>query len=146
MLPFRQSSLFTLCLVVLVFGTACSTSAPDSGRSSITTSETKYRTTGHVEEGKASWYSVRTNGGSRTASGERLRNDAPTAAHRTLPMGSVVKVTNLRNGKCETVRITDRGPFTRGRIIDVTIGTAEKLDMVRAGVVPVKVERLVLNQ
>jgi len=102
---------------------------------------------GKVQHGKASWYSIRTNGGTRTASGERLRNDAATAAHRYLPMGTMVKVTNLRNGRSETVRITDRGPFIKGRIIDVTIGTAEKLDMVNAGVVPVKVEpmRLVSN-
>ena len=100
--------------------------------------------TGRIQHGKASWYSTRTNGGTRTASGERLSNDAATAAHRHLPMGTIVKVTNLRNGLSENVRITDRGPFTEGRIIDVTIGTAEKLGMVKAGVVPVKVEPMKL--
>lgn len=95
-----------------------------------------------VETGKASWYNVRTNRGHATASGERLNERAATAAHKTLPMGTKVRVTNLANGNSEVVRINDRGPFIRGRIIDVTIGTAEKLGFVRSGVVPVKVEVL----
>jgi len=95
-----------------------------------------------VEHGKASWYNVRTNRGHATASGERLDERAATAAHKTLPMGTKVRVTNLVNGNSEVVRINDRGPFIKGRIIDVTIGTAEKLGFVRSGVVPVKVEVL----
>jgi rare lipoprotein A len=96
----------------------------------------------HVEHGKASWYSVRTNRGTKTASGERLDERAATAAHKTLPMGTKVRVTNLKNGTSEVVRINDRGPFIKGRVIDVTIGTAERLGFVRSGVVPVKVEVL----
>src|SRR5690606_21628110 len=95
-----------------------------------------------VEHGKASWYSVRTNRGTKTASGERLNERAATAAHKTLPMGTKVRVTNLANGKSEIVRINDRGPYTRGRVIDVTIGVAERLGFVSRGVVPVKVEVL----
>jgi rare lipoprotein A len=95
-----------------------------------------------VEEGKASWYSIKTNYGTKTASGQRLCNNAPTAAHKTLPMGTKVRVTNLANEKSEIVTINDRGPFIKGRIIDVTIGTAEKLGFVKRGVVPVKVEVL----
>jgi len=95
-----------------------------------------------VEHGKASFYSTRCNGGTRTASGERLSNDAPTAAHKSLPMGTKVRVINLDNGKSEIVTINDRGPFIRGRIIDVTIGVAKRLDFFRRGVVPVKVEVL----
>jgi rare lipoprotein A len=95
-----------------------------------------------VETGKASWYNVRTNRGYSTASGERLDERGATAAHKTLPMGTKVRVTNLVNGNSEVVRINDRGPFIKGRIIDVTIGTAEKLGFVRSGVVPVKVEVL----
>ena len=98
------------------------------------------RPTGKVQHGKASWYSVRTNRGRTTASGEPLSNSANTAAHRHLPFGTLVKVTNLRNDRSEVVRITDRGPFIRGRIIDVTVGVGERLGMVKAGVVPVKVE------
>lgn len=95
-----------------------------------------------VETGKASWYSVRTNRGHHTASGERLDERSLTAAHKTLPMGTKVRVTNLANGRSEIVRINNRGPYIRGRIIDVTIGTAERLNFVRTGVVPVKVEVL----
>lgn len=95
-----------------------------------------------VQHGKASWYSVKTNSGTRTASGERLSNEAATAAHKTLPMGTRVRVTNMTNGKSEIVRITDRGPYTKGRIIDVTVGCAERLGFYSRGVVPVKVEVL----
>lgn len=89
-----------------------------------------------------SWYSVKTNGGTKTASGERFRDSGATAAHRTLKFGTKVRVTNLRNGKSEIVRITDRGPFVRGRIIDVSVGTARKLGFVDNGVVSCKVEVL----
>ena len=95
-----------------------------------------------VHSGKASWYSIKTNFGTRTASGQRLCNEAPTAAHKTLPLGTKVRVTNTANGKSEVVTITDRGPYTRGRIIDVTIGVAQRLGFVSRGVVPVKVEVL----
>lgn len=95
-----------------------------------------------VQHGKASWYSVKTNSGTRTASGELLSNEAATAAHKTLPMGTRVRVTNMTNGKSEIVRITDRGPYTKGRIIDVTVGCAERLGFYSRGVVPVKVEVL----
>jgi rare lipoprotein A len=95
-----------------------------------------------VQVGKASWYSIRCNGGTKTASGERLRDTALTAAHKTLPMGTKVRVTNERNGKSVVVRINDRGPYIRGRIIDVTKGAAVQLGMIRSGVVPVKVEVL----
>ncbi len=95
-----------------------------------------------VQHGKASWYSIKTNRGTRTASGERLENNAYTAAHKTLPMGTKVRVTNLSNGKSEILRVTDRGPFTKGRIIDVTIGSAQRLDFYSRGVTAVKVEVL----
>lgn len=95
-----------------------------------------------TEEGRASFYSVRSNGGRHTASGERLCEDSMTAAHRSLPMGTRVRVTNLNNGRSVVVRINNRGPFIRGRIIDVTKGAARELNMVRSGVVPVEVEVL----
>ncbi len=95
-----------------------------------------------VEHGKASWYSIRTNYGTKTASGKRLTNEGSTAAHKTLPMGTKVRVTNQTNGKSEVVTITDRGPYVRGRIIDLTIGCAERLGFRQRGVVPVKVEVL----
>jgi rare lipoprotein A len=95
-----------------------------------------------VQHGKASWYSVGTNSGTRTASGKRLTNEAATAAHKTLPLGTKVRVTNQNNGKSEIVTIIDRGPYVRGRIIDLTIGCAERLGFRHRGVAPVKVEVL----
>ncbi|MBC8127567.1 MAG: septal ring lytic transglycosylase RlpA family protein [Gloeobacteraceae cyanobacterium ES-bin-144] len=95
-----------------------------------------------VQHGKASWYSIRTNYGTRTASGQRLTNDGATAAHKTLPMGTKVRVTNQNNGKSEVVTINDRGPYIRGRIIDLTIGSAERLGFRSNGIAPVKVEVL----
>ncbi len=75
--------------------------------------------------GGASWYALT----SRTASGERMNPSAMTAAHKTLPLGSKVKVTNLRNNRSVVVRINDRGPFVRGRIIDLSRGSARALGM-----------------
>jgi rare lipoprotein A len=95
-----------------------------------------------VQHGKASWYSVGTNSGTRTASGQRLSNDAATCAHKTLPMGTKVRVINESNGKSEVMTITDRGPYVKGRIIDVTIGAAERLGFVHRGVAAVRVEVL----
>ena len=95
-----------------------------------------------TEHGKASFYSIRTNGGRHTASGERLSNSALTAAHKRLKFGTRVKVTNKRNGRSVIVRITDSGPYIRGRIIDLTPAGARRLNMVNAGVVPVRVDVL----
>jgi rare lipoprotein A len=83
--------------------------------------------------GLASVYS--TESGSRTASGERLHRGAMTAAHRSLPFGTMVRVTNHKNGRSATVRINDRGPFVRGRVIDVSPAAARALGF--SGVVPV---------
>jgi rare lipoprotein A len=85
--------------------------------------------------GKASWYALN----SRTASGERMDPSALSAAHRTLPFGTRVRVDNLRNGKSVVVRINDRGPFIRNRVIDVSKGAAHRLGFVRSGVTNVRV-------
>ncbi len=92
--------------------------------------------------GLASWYSIKTNHGRTTASGRLLSNDAYTAAHKTLPFGTRVRVTSLFNGKSEILRITDRGPYVKGRIIDVTIGSAKRLGFYSRGITKVKVEVL----
>ena len=89
--------------------------------------------------GKASWYGAKHHG-KRTASGERFDQHALTAAHRSLPFGTRVKVTNLNNQRSVTVRINDRGPYSRGRIIDLSRRAATDLDMLRAGVAPVRIE------
>ena len=91
--------------------------------------------------GKASWYGGKHHGGP-TASGERFNKRAMTAAHRTYPMNTRVRVTNLKNGRSVIVRINDRGPYGRGRVIDLSEAAAEKHDMIEAGVVPVRLERL----
>ncbi len=92
--------------------------------------------------GKASFYSKRLHG-RKTASGERYHRGKLTAAHRKLPFGTRVRVTNLRNQRSVVVRVNDRGPWGgRGRIIDVSEAAAKKLGMIRAGVVPVTVEVL----
>ncbi len=92
--------------------------------------------------GIASWYSIKTNSGRTTASGRRLANGAYTAAHKSLPFGTKVRVTSLFNGKSEVLRITDRGPYVKGRIIDVTIGSAQRLGFYSRGITKVKVEVL----
>jgi rare lipoprotein A len=85
--------------------------------------------------GGASWYSLR----SRTASGERMNPAAMTAAHKTLPLGSRVKVTNLSNNRSIVVTINDRGPFVKGRLIDLSKGAAQRLDFVSSGVARVQI-------
>lgn len=90
-------------------------------------------------EGKASWYGPGLNG-NKTASGEVFDMYGMTAAHKKLPFGSIVLVTNQNNGKSVVVRINDRGPFIKGRIIDLSYGAAYLIEMVREGVVPVTIE------
>ena len=93
------------------------------------------------ETGIASWYGP-TFYGHSTANGEVYNGDLLTAAHKTLPMHSVVRVVNLRNGKSVIVRINDRGPYVRGRIIDLSTAAAQRIDMVNSGVISVRVEVL----
>ncbi len=80
--------------------------------------------------------------GRPTATGERFNPEAMTAAHRSLPFGTRVRVTNTRNGRSVVVRINDRGPFIRGRVIDVSTGAARAIGMINSGVAPVKIEVL----
>ena len=92
---------------------------------------------GSIENGNASWYGDPYNGRA-AASGEIYDMEKFTAAHRTLPFQTWVEVTNLTNGRQVAVRINDRGPFVDGRIIDLSLAAARAVDMVRAGVVPVR--------
>jgi rare lipoprotein A len=100
------------------------------------------RAIGEREVGRASWYGGR-HLGRRTASGERLDSIHNTAAHRSLPLNSLVRVTNLDNGRSVIVRVTDRGPVSQALVIDLSPSAAEELDMKEAGVVPVSVEPVV---
>ena len=88
--------------------------------------------------GKASWYALT----SKTASGERMNPEAMTAAHRSLPFGTKIRVTNKRNGRSVVVRVNDRGPFVRGRIIDVSKAAARKLGFIRAGHAKICMDRI----
>lgn len=94
-----------------------------------------------THRGKASYYSKRATG-ARTASGERLHHDSLTCAHKTYPFGTILKVTNLSNDRVVYVKVTDRGPFSRGRIIDLSYGAARELGMLAQGVGMVEVERV----
>lgn len=92
----------------------------------------------------ASWYGPRFHG-KVTANGEIYNQTALTAAHKTLPFGTLLQITNLKNGKSIIVRINDRGPYIEGRDLDLSKGTAKSLGILHRGVVKVKVEELVLN-
>ena len=96
---------------------------------------------GYTEEGNASWYGEPFNG-RRASNGEIYDMYKLTAAHRTLPFDTMVRVTNLNNGKSTVVRITDRGPFVENRIIDLSLAAAREIDLVGPGVAPVHVEVL----
>jgi rare lipoprotein A len=98
------------------------------------------RADGSSQFGKAAWYDLV---GNRTASGEILDTVTATAAHRSLPLASFAKVTNLDNGRSVIVKINDRGPYKRGRILDLSPRAADALDMKRAGVAAVILQPLV---
>lgn len=95
----------------------------------------------HVETGVASWYGPGFHGKS-TANGERYNQSDRTAAHRTLQMPSIVRVTNLSNGLSTVVRINDRGPFASNRVIDLSRTAAQELDVIRNGTARVRIEQL----
>lgn len=107
---------------------------------SCTTSLGRTAVPGELDEGLAAYYADSLHGRS-TASGEPYDKEALTAAHKTLPFGTVVRVTSLVNRRSVVVRINDRGPFAgQHRIIDLSRKAAERLDMIRAGVIGVRIE------
>ena len=93
---------------------------------------------GPVQKGLGSYYASKFNGRA-TASGSTYRPEGMTAAHNTLPFGTLIRVTNTRNGRSVEVTVTDRGPHTKGYIVDVSRRAAVQLDIIEAGVVPVEV-------
>lgn len=125
---------------MMLAGCAKSTPPPVSTIREVPPAEAKGNAL-RVFEGKASWYG-REQQGHLTANGERFDLHQLTAAHRTLHMNTRVRVTNLRNGRQVEVRINDRGPYSRGRIIDVSQAAAERLGMIESGTAPVRVEVL----
>jgi rare lipoprotein A (peptidoglycan hydrolase) len=98
--------------------------------------EATYETVG---QGEASYYGHEL-AGNRTASGERFNPNALTAAHRTLPLGTKLRVTNIANGRSVLVRINDRGPFVGRRVIDVSLAAAREISMIRTGKAQVRLE------
>ena len=94
-----------------------------------------------IASGEASYYGPGFEG-NRTASGERFKSSALTAAHRTLPLGTKLRVTNKANGKSVIVRVNDRGPFLKHRIIDVSLAAAKEIQMIRSGKAQVTLEIL----
>jgi len=96
---------------------------------------------GYIETGTASWYGPDFHG-KKTSNGERYDMYKPTAAHKILPMNTMLHVKNLENGKDAVVRVNDRGPFVRGRIIDLSFATAKRLEVVRKGTAKVRITAL----
>jgi rare lipoprotein A len=126
-LPFNTALAICLAFALLLHGCASFTRhGPPPGL------------TGYKETGIASYY-ARSFQHSKTASGEALNNNSMTAAHKTLPFGTEVKVTNIINGKSVTVRINDRGPFVKGRIIDLTRAAFSKIANLDKGVAKVEI-------
>jgi len=142
------SSLYRLSLtLIFLFLVACSSTPPPSKQrgNSYTVYGKRYyplsSSAGFTQRGLASWYGSKFHG-RLTSNGERYNMHGRTAAHKTLPFNTYVQVKNLRNGKKTVVRINDRGPFVRGRIIDLTLTAASALGMLEDGVVPVRIEAL----
>ncbi|MCE8021162.1 septal ring lytic transglycosylase RlpA family protein [Halomonas sp. MCCC 1A11036] len=120
-----------LALLILLLIAGCA--GRDGGRGERSSAPSGW----NGEQGQASFYADRYHG-RRTASGETHDRNALTAAHRSLPFGTRVRVTRLDNGRETVVRINDRGPFVRGRVIDLSRRAAEELGMLRQGVAEVR--------
>ena len=135
--PSRRVFRFTLCLCMLGLLSACS---GKQGHVALPPSRASTSASASELEGLASYYAEPYHG-RRTASGEVFDTyEAMTAAHRTLPFNTVVRVKNKMNGKQVEVRINDRGPFIAGRIIDLSVRAARAIDMIRSGVVLVQLQ------
>ncbi len=138
---------FIISTLAAVIVASCASNAPTTKTTKTKHTTTKTTTSssssstksGAVTKGKASYYADKFHG-RKTASGEVYDKKKLTAAHRTYAFGTVVRVTNKKNGKSVDVRINDRGPFSSGRIIDLSRAAAEKISMVNDGVVDVEVK------
>ncbi|MGA9118462.1 MAG: septal ring lytic transglycosylase RlpA family protein [Bacteroidota bacterium] len=133
---------FRIVLAVLVFIVAgCAGGSPRFTSRDRTTPATK----NFEQEGMASYYADEFHG-RKTANGEVYDMNSMTAAHQTLPFNSLVKVTNLENGRTATVRINDRGPFKDNRILDLSLAAAKKLGIIVNGTAQVKIQILELGE
>jgi rare lipoprotein A (peptidoglycan hydrolase) len=141
-ISFRNGLLVFSCLLSINVVSISGCSSDKSHEESELTQQQKGNTTSkstHKEIGEASWYGPGFQG-KETASGEAFDQKDLTAAHPSLPMGATAKVTNLENGKKVDVRINDRGPYSGGRVIDLSNAAAKKLDMKEDGSTQVKIE------
>jgi len=129
---------FIAIILVALLTTGCASLMPEGHPSGVALYERKPIS---VETGKASFYGGRWIG-RLTANGEHYHSADCTAAHKRLPFNTIVRVTNLKNGKSVIVRINNRGPYARGRILDLSLVAAHKIDMITDGVVPVRAEVL----
>lgn len=144
----NKHALFTLCLALSI-GVGCASYDPSriercptwADGASASPAPAKYRQRSYAMRGKASWYGKALHGRT-TASGERFDMYKMTAAHPNLPFGTIVRVRRRDRAGEVVVRINDRGPHLRGRIVDLSWAAAHELGMVRAGVVPVELEVL----
>ncbi|MEZ0575759.1 septal ring lytic transglycosylase RlpA family protein [Halodesulfovibrio aestuarii] len=150
--------IFSLCIACLISLVGCGKKHIASPHRQSATTSTKAKSAGSyavwgkryntlassenfVQFGKASWYGKKFHG-KKTANGERYDMYGMTAAHKNLPFGTLVRVTNIENNRSVVVRVNDRGPFVEGRIIDLTHSAAQKLGMLGPGVVSVKLEAI----
>ncbi|PSW14575.1 septal ring lytic transglycosylase RlpA family lipoprotein [Photobacterium rosenbergii] len=122
--------LFTALIFTLLAGCSSTTAVDEKTRSYAKS---------HQLAGQASWYGNKYHG-KRTASGERFNMRANTAAHRTLPFGTIVRVTNTANNKSVDVKINDRGPFAKGRVIDLSHRSFAQIGDINKGLAQVKIE------
>jgi len=129
LLKVKNNLKYLALVAVCLFISACSSMQPGAAGNWA----------GFEESGKASYYADK-HQNMRTASGEPYRHDLDTAAHKKLPFGSIVRVTNTANGKSVTVRINDRGPFVRGRVIDLSKSAFSRIGNLSSGLLNVDIE------
>ena len=143
-MKFKVKIVFLVIFLVFAFS-SCASFFPSKKHTQNTSTktedetETKADKKTKTEKGIASYYGDKYNG-KPTASGENYNSKLLTAAHRTLPFGTIVTVTNLKNGKKTVVKINDRGPFKKERIIDISFLAAQQLDLIRDGITEVEIE------
>ncbi|MBN2329966.1 MAG: septal ring lytic transglycosylase RlpA family protein [Candidatus Omnitrophica bacterium] len=134
--PFLRDFSVFVSILAIFFSAGCAGSKATRASHGATASLHRY-----VDTGTACWYGEKFQG-KKTASGEKFDMNAMTAAHRTLPFGTKVRITNLENHTSVVVRINDRGPFSKGRIIDVSHKAAQLLGFANAGLARVRIESL----
>ena len=143
---FLNNLKFAIFVFVLFMGSGgCSSTVRFAGRDTIKQPSTKIFKVGQSFRGKCSFYASKFNG-RRTANGEIYNMHALTAAHRTLPFNTILQVENLANGKKILVRVNDRGPFKKNRILDISLQAAKELDMIKKGTADVKVTIIKLGK